>query len=762
LSSASDVRDYLTKLPKGLREAYDGILEDIMNSDGQAPIIATKAFQWIMCSWRPITAEELVAAVCEDPHDRSVTEAKNDIDLDYILAACRNLIIRTKARDPKYKAGSNFRSNRVTVCQLSHLSVLEYLRQRQWTMGQAHTAVALTCMDRLLHPCEDDPRKPCACLVHKYSKLGPYLNGWFRHVKGAEDTTSEPSDQMKRLDKQLYVFLGDPESRRSKYALWLEHAIGKVAFHDYGEDRAAKISYASDACKKRAPDFSEPVELALYQEQFKYTDVEYRGQALHGVIALGLEKVPPEWQDFYFPVNKKSAELQAKIAKYRLLHLASTFGHDKIISRMLQQGADANQQATDIYGLEGTETPLMCAASKNELSAVRILVEQGKADVNIIGERGTALLLGVEKAHIAIVRYLLEKGADPNLFKDTYLTPLYSAANKESAELTRLLMRHGANPNLQCYYGSPLHYATHWSKVDVIRCLCGLDDEKDEEKGGKDQREDEGRTRNSEGWNWPGKSRKKEETNLDRQVIARCDVNAVNSRNETALMIAVEAPKLDTVKLLLDLGARTDIVGGKYGLALNSAVMLGHMDNIKTLLDHGGADINAMLPIPETESKSGLLQSIPTPGSGHWQVQKSGGTTQAGANEFFCALYTAFRSQSAWWTGYTTPVEKLDRSVRALEVMLFLIQRGAEPRTAEQFAYYEEKVPDLPQFRQVTQSLMDLLEKGGAEWESSWQSASEQERKERLEGIARGYIAFWDIEYGGRKGEWLPDGAQKA
>src|SRR5262245_14853636 len=81
---------YLDALPRGLKNAYDKIYRDLANRESSWKEVADRAFQWLSCSYRPLSLQELLAAVCQDP-DAPGTSAV-DIDVDFVLEACHNLI----------------------------------------------------------------------------------------------------------------------------------------------------------------------------------------------------------------------------------------------------------------------------------------------------------------------------------------------------------------------------------------------------------------------------------------------------------------------------------------------------------------------------------------------------------------------------------------------------------------------------------------------------------------------------------------------
>ncbi len=94
-------------------------------------------------------------------------------------------------------------------------------------------------------------------------------------------------------------------------------------------------------------------------------------------------------------------------------------------------------------------TPLMAAASQNNCTALRALLEKG-AVINATDDEGfTALHRAVERGFTEAAEVLLSSHADPNIHtKKDGFTPLYIALLIRNKALLTLLLGHKANPNL--------------------------------------------------------------------------------------------------------------------------------------------------------------------------------------------------------------------------------------------------------------------------------------------------------------------------
>ncbi len=135
---------------------------------------------------------------------------------------------------------------------------------------------------------------------------------------------------------------------------------------------------------------------------------------------------------------------------------------------------------------EGDFTPLLAAASANDLEMVRLFVDKG-VDVNAATGKGdTPLQYAAGAGNLAMVKLLLAKGADVNAATSgslqvrkgpiglNHLTPLLYAAPYGSPELVKTLIDAGAKVNAQDIRGMTplmLAVASETQNADVARLL---------------------------------------------------------------------------------------------------------------------------------------------------------------------------------------------------------------------------------------------------------------------------------------------------
>lgn len=118
LERESDIRERLGKLPRGLKEAYDEIYSAICDSDGSKPVVAKRAFQYLLSTNHTLyslNVSSLVSFVCQDPNSRRIQEV--DIDVQFVLDACRNLL-KANITPGHARPGD--------MVRFSHLSIQEY------------------------------------------------------------------------------------------------------------------------------------------------------------------------------------------------------------------------------------------------------------------------------------------------------------------------------------------------------------------------------------------------------------------------------------------------------------------------------------------------------------------------------------------------------------------------------------------------------------------------------------------------------------
>lgn len=154
--------------------------------------------------------------------------------------------------------------------------------------------------------------------------------------------------------------------------------------------------------------------------------------------------------------------------------LAAGFGHIRCLRSLIEKAADISQ--INVATLGFGSTPLMVAVEKQQLGAVRFLLNQG-ADVNLKDDYGfTALHLAAISSMYEVMICLVENGADVNAVNLRDVTPLMMACDDDSnMDVVRYLMRRGADMQLKDVDGfTALLYAITSDSdfaLDILRFL---------------------------------------------------------------------------------------------------------------------------------------------------------------------------------------------------------------------------------------------------------------------------------------------------
>ena len=201
----SDIRNQLGKLPESLKAAYDELYHKIQSQKESTPVIANRAFQWVMGSSWPLSPAELVAAVCQDPDTDEIDEI--DIKINFVLEACQNLLVVDQ---------------KLNVCRFSHLSVQEYFETSHWNSGEADLLAGKVCLLTLLNiPAmpEHDERTwmhedQQDNSVHDVLKYACF--SWVYHLQRLE----EKGIVENRLTAVLKRFLGSMDESSLAYQNW--------------------------------------------------------------------------------------------------------------------------------------------------------------------------------------------------------------------------------------------------------------------------------------------------------------------------------------------------------------------------------------------------------------------------------------------------------------------------------------------------------------------------------------------------------------
>ena len=122
------------------------------------------------------------------------------------------------------------------------------------------------------------------------------------------------------------------------------------------------------------------------------------------------------------------------------LHLASFFGHSKIVELLLSRGADARIRSQN----PNRNTPLHSALAGNHKFVAGLLMGAG-ADINAVDAGGwRPLHIAAANNNLDAMKTLIDQGAEVAAANNDGKTALTLAQEKNQREASALLRRHGA------------------------------------------------------------------------------------------------------------------------------------------------------------------------------------------------------------------------------------------------------------------------------------------------------------------------------
>jgi ankyrin len=234
----------------------------------------------------------------------------------------------------------------------------------------------------------------------------------------------------------------------------------------------------------------------------------------------------------------------------------------------------------------GGLTPLVFAARRGDIESARVLLEAG-AGVNHVTQYGwTALLAATQNRYYKLGAFLLDHGADPNIANKGGWAPLYLATDNRNIE-------NGDYPTRQ----------PDMDHLDYIKLLLA----RGANVNGRVKDSTETRTIFTHQWLYEAgatpflrAAQSGDVTLLKLLLEYGADPNIPTANGTTPLMVAagigwVEGvtnewgakENLETVRLLLNLGAGVNAADGDGRTAMHGAAHKGRNDVVQILVDHG-------------------------------------------------------------------------------------------------------------------------------------------------------------------------------
>lgn len=254
-----------------------------------------------------------------------------------------------------------------------------------------------------------------------------------------------------------------------------------------------------------------------------------------------------DFESYFALLSKESQEKREFLCELQLesrsgkkaVHFAAEQGNTEALRKLLELGAAPDS-------MDGTDkTPFMYAAEKGHMNVLALLVEKNADTLACDRSNMTALHWAAVGGHVATIEYLVrDQGLDVNAGSYTTYTPLHCAAQRGHISAINTLIAHGAQKNKENSYGiSALHLASIGGHTQAVLSLI----------------KDHG-----------------------------FDPNAKDRRKNTSLHYAAEFASKETVKALLENGARRSHFDDEGFTALHRAIIKNRGAIIVSLItDHG-------------------------------------------------------------------------------------------------------------------------------------------------------------------------------
>ncbi|MBN1409232.1 MAG: ankyrin repeat domain-containing protein [Spirochaetales bacterium] len=188
---------------------------------------------------------------------------------------------------------------------------------------------------------------------------------------------------------------------------------------------------------------------------------EYGWKNIHLAARIGKTRVITELLDKGADINARTADTQETA-----LHLAATEGYAETVDLLLKKGAEI--EAKDETGM----TPLHKAALENRTECARFLIEAGAEIDAVEHENKTPLHFACEYGHRSMTDLLLKYKANPDALNERKFTPLYLASCFGYTDIMTLLLEKGAHLEAGAEGGPyPLTAAVSNAELEATKLL---------------------------------------------------------------------------------------------------------------------------------------------------------------------------------------------------------------------------------------------------------------------------------------------------
>ena len=574
------VQKALGHLPEELDETYDQAMQRIHELKGPLQQMVKELLMWVAYAKRPlkITEIEHALAILTDAEDLDEDDVT---DITLLTSRCAGLIEIDEAKylHPTHETVENyFRRNRDTWFPDGESVIakkcLTYLRMEAFTKGACSGPTEEADFKRR---CDRYPLLPYASIF------------WGDHachgMKAAGDSMASSHGNRKLKQDNSKTIIQDrmPHSMMSSNMKFLkskgnlETAVQAMWYHGSRWDARQDVTALHLAAW-----------FGLHQEAAKLL---FKGADVDAKDSLGTTPLMYSSARGNAEVNEVLLHSSASTSLLchrgsTALHRASFNGRPKIVRQLLGY---SDVSINTLSKLRQNRSALMLASVKGHVEVVKGLLAQKSIDVNLQSDgKQTALLLAASRGHLEIVKLLLQHAQVEINHQDSYgYTALSQAAEHGQVLIVELLMNHGANPALRDVYGGTAFLrAIDQGKPLVVRKIM---------KRGVDYtfRDFRGRTAlHGAAIN----NRHRILRMLLENEMNKLDVNVQGDVGETPLHDAARCGSAQCVQILLEYGARTDILDHAKRTPVSVAMMEDRLEVLHLMKEARGTDL-----VPQTK-----------------------------------------------------------------------------------------------------------------------------------------------------------------
>ena len=461
--NAKKLRESIEVMPQGLHSSYEHSWNNIQALGEPDRNSAIGTLRWLTFALQPLTvqmlAEAMVINLDMDSEGFAEDDLPDDINDEYIdgeiKQLCGSLVEVQGHEDPGYR-----------VVRLVHASVSDFLTVKlppsPFLELASTQSPSSSAQHSMLAAC-------CICFLDVADTWRPgggqrdpsfrnyAANTWFRHLR------MSGVDYYHNASVLAHRFLKPGNDR---FEMWKKEFERSASSSDL---TATSFHYAAAFGLL-------PTMIALHDKE--RVDVNsvggYFGTALQAVCAQGDIEAFERLMHWHADPTIRGGYYGSA------LNAAAYCGNIHMIEGLLDTGVSACPPKSELH------EAMRLAAGNGSLEVVKFLLDRGASidppealypiqRYSMESETETTpLLAAATRSQVEVLRLLLERGADPNLWSlpDKAGRPALGIATwVDCYEAVELLLLHGADVHSQTLFGTPLHLASLFGDIDIVRAL---------------------------------------------------------------------------------------------------------------------------------------------------------------------------------------------------------------------------------------------------------------------------------------------------